>query len=137
MAVSVGAWRDGRVLLVHRKRPPLAGLWTFPGGHVELGEAVEDAARREVLEETGLHVTITGAPLVHEIVTRDTAGAILSHHVLLVYAAHAATGDPVAASDAAAADFFTPEAAAGLASTPRLDYFIAETGARLMAGRRS
>jgi 8-oxo-dGTP diphosphatase len=47
---------EGRVLLVRRGRPPLAGSWTLPGGHLEAGESAEQAIEREVLEETGLRV---------------------------------------------------------------------------------
>lgn len=48
----------GRVLLVQRGHEPEKGHWSVPGGHVEDGETFEEAARREVLEETGLHVRI-------------------------------------------------------------------------------
>lgn len=49
---------DGRLLVVRRARPPGEGLWSIPGGRVEPGESDQDAVRREVLEETGLHVTV-------------------------------------------------------------------------------
>jgi ADP-ribose pyrophosphatase YjhB (NUDIX family) len=52
--------RDGRVLLTRRSINPGRGLWTFPGGFVDYGESVTDAAMRETLEETGLHVELTG-----------------------------------------------------------------------------
>lgn len=48
----------GRLLVVRRARPPAAGLWSVPGGRVEPGESDQEAVRREVLEETGLHVTV-------------------------------------------------------------------------------
>jgi ADP-ribose pyrophosphatase YjhB (NUDIX family) len=52
--------RDGRVLLTRRSIHPGYGLWTFPGGFVDFGESVGDAAVRETLEETGLQVDLTG-----------------------------------------------------------------------------
>lgn len=52
--------QDGRVLLTRRAINPGRGLWTFPGGFVDFGETVTDAAIRETLEETGLHVDLTG-----------------------------------------------------------------------------
>lgn len=52
--------QDGRVLLTRRSINPGRGLWTFPGGFVDFGETVTDAAVRETLEETGLTVSLTG-----------------------------------------------------------------------------
>jgi ADP-ribose pyrophosphatase YjhB (NUDIX family) len=50
----------GRVLLTRRSINPGRGLWTYPGGFVDFGETVTDAAVRETLEETGLHVALSG-----------------------------------------------------------------------------
>lgn len=131
LAVSAGIWRAGRVLLIRRAHPPLAGLWTFPGGHVEAGETVAAAVHREIGEETGLQVTLVGEPLVHEIILRDEAGALMGHHVLLVHAAlDAGAADPLAASDAADARYVTPGEARALATTDGLSRFIAETARR-------
>ncbi len=60
LAATVVVERDDRVLMVRRAIQPGIGLWSLPGGYVDRGEVVEVAAAREVLEETGLHVTITG-----------------------------------------------------------------------------
>lgn len=49
---------DGRLLVVRRGHDPGAGRWSVPGGRVEAGESDEQAVRREVLEETGLHVLV-------------------------------------------------------------------------------
>lgn len=134
LAVSVGLWHAGRILLVRRARPPMDGLWTFPGGHVEPGEAAADAARREMREETGLAVDLVGEPMLHEIILRDGA-SLVAHRVLLVFAGRAteAKPDPVAASDAAAAGFFDRAALAGLATTPQLARFVDGTAARVGA----
>jgi 8-oxo-dGTP diphosphatase len=56
LAVLVYALREGKVLIMHRNKEPNLGLWTAPGGKIELTESPHDTARREMLEETGLEV---------------------------------------------------------------------------------
>jgi 8-oxo-dGTP diphosphatase len=56
-AIVVSREPKPRVLLIRRKYPPFAGMWAIPGGHVEMGETLEQAARRELFEETGVEVS--------------------------------------------------------------------------------
>jgi 8-oxo-dGTP diphosphatase len=91
--VAVGAivFDDrGRVLLIQRGRPPGAGLWTVPGGRVELGESLATAVEREALEETGLAVTCGALVEVVERIT--TEGDATWHYVILDFLAVAAPG---------------------------------------------
>jgi 8-oxo-dGTP diphosphatase len=102
--VGVGAvvLHEGRVLLVRRGRAPALGLWSVPGGLVELGETTVDAARREVEEETGLDVRIAGLVGVFDRVTRDADGRVRYHWVLVDYLAYPQSNDTITAgSDAA------------------------------------
>ena len=115
IGVGVVLFRGDRVLLVRRARPPLLGAWSFPGGRQELGETVEEAGRRELLEETGM----TGGPLVlagHvDAIHRDGAGRLRFHYTILDLAGLAVgDGEPVAASDVSEARFVPVDALDGL-----------------------
>lgn len=107
----------GRVLLVERAREPMKGYWSLPGGAVETGEALEDALRREVLEETGLEVAVLGLVEVFERVTRDADGAAEYHYILLDYVCVPTGGVLCAADDAARAEWFPLEELDGLLIT--------------------
>ncbi len=91
------------VLLVKRGRPPSRGLWSIPGGAVEVGESLAAAVAREVAEETGLEVRVGPLLEVVERILRDRRGRVEYHYVLLDYLCFAAPDEPAAGSDAAAA----------------------------------
>ena len=100
--VGVGAvvLDAGRVLLVRRGTPPLAGRWSLPGGMLELGETTAEAARREVAEECGLQIRVGELAGVLDRVVRDAEGRIRYHWVLVDYVATVESGELCAASDA-------------------------------------
>jgi ADP-ribose pyrophosphatase YjhB (NUDIX family) len=107
LGVSALVWHEGRVLLVRRGRAPLKDLWSLPGGHVEFGERLEDAVRREVREETGLDIAVGRRIDVAEIIA-DAASPSRHHYVLIVFAAKLRGGVLAAGDDAAAARFVAP-----------------------------
>ncbi len=80
------------VLLVERAGEPLKGWWSIPGGLLETGETLEDALRREVLEETGLAVEILSRFDIFERIMRDAEGRAEYHYVLVDYICRAAGG---------------------------------------------
>lgn len=90
--VAVGAiiWHNDRIVLIRRNKEPAKGRWTFPGGAVELGESLEQALRREVLEETGLYVEIGEVAAVVDRVDLDEAGQVRYHYVIVDYTARPA-----------------------------------------------
>jgi ADP-ribose pyrophosphatase YjhB (NUDIX family) len=107
--VGVGAVivRENRVLLIQRGTPPLLGEWSLPGGVLECGEALREAAVREACEETGLLVE-TGELLgVYERVIRGDDGRVRYHYVLIDFLCRPVGGDLKAGSDAADVRWFT------------------------------
>jgi 8-oxo-dGTP diphosphatase len=101
--VGVGAvvFRERHVLLIRRRLPPRVGEWSLPGGLQELGETVADAARREVLEETGVAARIRGVVDVVDLIQRDPLDdRVRTHYTLIDMLGVWEAGEPVAASDA-------------------------------------
>ncbi len=106
-AVSVLVFRHGDVLLVKRSDEPSQGLWSPPGGSLELGETVEQAAAREALEETGVTVRPERTVDVREVIVRDDRGRVRWHYVLFAVLSTYVSGEPFPASDAENARFIS------------------------------
>ncbi len=104
-AVSVAVVRGNTVLLVKRARQPSQGLYAFPGGKVEAGETLEQAARRELLEETGLRANAY-LPL-REIHIDGRSDGHPVDYFLTVFGAAYAGGEAIADDDAETAAFYT------------------------------
>ncbi len=99
VGIGVVVLWDRRVLLVRRGREPALGQWSIPGGGQELGETAEAAARRELLEETGLAVGELFLAGNVDSIHRDEKGQIKFHYTILDFAARYAGGEVRAGSD--------------------------------------
>jgi ADP-ribose pyrophosphatase YjhB (NUDIX family) len=100
--VGVGAVivRDAKALIIKRAHEPRKGEWSLPGGHVELGESLTDALKREIKEETGLDVEPGPIIETFDRIHRDTEGRVRYHFVILDYLCLAPKGTAVAGTDA-------------------------------------
>ncbi len=95
---------EGRILLIRRASDPYEGQWALPGGFVEVGETLEEAAAREAKEETGFEIDIVRLIGVYSDPDRDPRG----HNVSCVYLACLREGEPTPASDATEVSFLDP-----------------------------
>ena len=105
-AVIAVVIRNSRALLVRRANPPDAGMWGFPGGKIELGETVKEAAIRELLEETGIHAQAQDVITTLDVLVRDSSDAVEQHYILIAVQCHWVSGNPVAGDDALEAHWF-------------------------------
>ena len=121
VGIGVVVLRGEEVLLIRRGRPPAQGEWALPGGAQKLGETAEQAARRELAEETGLSVGALHLAGHVDSIHRDDAGRIAYHYTILDFCACYVAGDPIAGGDAAAIAW---------ASCSRLDDYALWTEAR-------
>jgi 8-oxo-dGTP diphosphatase len=125
LAVSAAIFRDGRVLIVRRARPPASGLYTLPGGGVELGETLEEAVVREVREETALEVDPVALAGYRQAIVRDGNGSVERHFVILPFAARWIAGEPLLNEELSEAVWLEPLELAALQTTVGLAEIVA------------
>lgn len=83
--VAVGAvvFKEDRVLMVLRGKPPAESQWAIPGGCIELGETLQEAAEREIMEETGLTIQAGKPVYTFDVIERDETGRIRFHYIIV------------------------------------------------------
>jgi ADP-ribose pyrophosphatase YjhB (NUDIX family) len=125
LAVSAVIVRDGEFLAVRRARPPMQGLFTLPGGGVEAGESLAEAVCREVREETGLTIEAAALAGYREVITRDDAGRVQRHFVILTFAARWVAGEPRLNEELLEARWIRPAGLPELSTTEGLAEIVA------------
>ena len=100
--VAVGAivFNGDRILLVKRGKAPALGLWSIPGGSVELGETLQRATEREIKEETGLLIKAREPVFTFDVIDRDENGRVRFHYVIVDLIADYVSGELRAGDDA-------------------------------------
>lgn len=131
LAASIAVLRDGRFLLAARANPPYEHIYSLPGGIVETGESLSEAAARELMEEVGVEVYEPAfvAPL--EIMDRDSEGRTRHHVVIMVHAARWKHGTATTGPEAPDVRWVTLEEVDGLPTTPRLKEMLLQARAVL------
>ena len=133
LAVSAAIFRNGRVLIVCRARPPAHGVYTLPGGGVELGETLEQAVIREVREETGLEIEPIELAGYREMIARDADGRIQWHFVILPFAARWIAGEVTLNEELAEANWLMPSELSRLKTTEGLVAIVAAASEHIAA----
>jgi 8-oxo-dGTP diphosphatase len=125
LAVSAAIFRRGQVLLVKRARPPVTGVFTLPGGVVEVGETLHEAVMREVMEETSLTIDPIALAGHRDVVVRDAESRIHRHFVVLPFAARWICGEFTPSEELAEGFWMNPREIAGLKTTDGLPDIVA------------
>jgi len=98
--VGAVVFKEGKVLLVLRGKPPAEKQWSIPGGCVELGETLQEAAEREIAEETGIAIQASKPIYTFDVIEHDENGHIRFHYVIVDLAADYVSGELRAGDDA-------------------------------------
>lgn len=133
LAVSVAVFRQGRVLVGRRARPPMAGRFSLPGGVVEVGETLMEAVKRELFEEVGVEADIIGFNRHVEPILRES-GRVRAHFVIASFVGRWRRGEARVSKETDAIAWIEPEACASLLTTPELGEIL--ESARLIERER-
>ena len=120
LAASLAVFRDGKVLIASRTAPPAQALFSLPGGVVEIGETLQEAALREVMEEVGVRAEITGFVDHAEVIQRDPDGRIKRHFVISCFAGRWLSGEGHTSAEAGAVLWVDPDAMGSIPTTKGL-----------------
>jgi ADP-ribose pyrophosphatase YjhB (NUDIX family) len=123
---SVLVYKDGKVLLIQRGKEPYKGHWSLPGGSQETGETIEEAASRELEEETTLKAEAMDFVRLRDRISKDEQGSVTFHYVLATFFTQSFSGTAKAMDDADDIGWFTIEEMENLTTTPQTPQFVQE-----------
>jgi ADP-ribose pyrophosphatase YjhB (NUDIX family) len=133
LAVSVAVFREGKVLVGRRAKPPMAGRFSLPGGVVEVGETLEEAAARELSEEVGVECVLVGFNRHVQPIVRE-GGLVRAHFVIASFVGRWTAGEARVSQEMDAVAWIDPGACDDLLGTPELADIVAS--ARRIERRR-
>jgi 8-oxo-dGTP diphosphatase len=134
LAVSVAVFRQDQVLVGRRARPPMAGRFSLPGGVVEVGETLIEAAKRELFEEVGVEAEIIAFNRHVEPILRE-GGRVRAHFVIASFVGRWKKGEARVSKEMDAVAWIEPEACTSLLTTPELGEIL-ESARRIERERR-
>jgi len=120
IGTSVAVFREGKVLLAARVNTDHAPIFSLPGGLVEIGETLEEAALRELREEVGISARIVGFAGHVEVIDRDGDGKVKRHFIVHAFAAEWVEGEAVTGPEAPHIQWVDPHVMGGIAVTKGL-----------------
>ena len=134
LGVSIAVFRDGRVLVATRAKPPFAGAYSLPGGHVEAGETLEQAALRELYEEVAITARIIGFNQHVETIRWANATRLARQYVIASFVGVWVSGEARPSPEVGEIRWVTPQELNGLPTTPGLSAIV-EDASRIFAQR--
>jgi 8-oxo-dGTP diphosphatase len=135
LAASIAVFRDGKVLLAERVNPPAADCFSLPGGLVEVGETLEQAALRELDEETGVTARILRFNGHVEVIARDGQDRVERHFVVASFIGEWIAGEGATGAEARTVLWADPLRLDGLPLTPGLKPLLEQAAALLDRSR--
>lgn len=99
-SMAACVFEDDKILIVKRANPPSQGMWSLPGGMIELGETIQEATKREVEEECGIEIDVGDVLHAENLIVPDEKGDIRFHYVVTYLLAYYRNGEASPGSDA-------------------------------------